>query len=690
MARPQEYDVTLDGVGLILTDEGLDVRRVQANPFAMKSSTGERTYADLDQWAVFQVDTLHRGMGQERYGDPEQFWYGVGVDTRYKGKVFLRPKQIQLTRPASKTGDVFYAKFGSKLFMSIDKEVYELVTTTWTLRETLTATCTGLCEFNGYLYAAQGSSNTLRKSANGTAWSDVGGTPSTHRIYVHGGYLYRSLNQVLYYSSDPDAGSPTWSSAINVDDSQYIVEGMITFDDSLIVFKNNAGYRIPGNPGEIDQAFKIGELDWAAAIDSNNGLHSGIWSDGFLYVTVGKGGLLRWTGKTVSPIGPDMVSAGPVAGRIWSIVPTLDFLYILVGEESTQAVWIAAWNGSGWHPFSHLGQEGRAIYYFDSGTGQGGELYITTYNSSTTSNDTFRHYIAGETGDPTKALDASYEWTDGAITQNYLYTSRFTAGMHAAQKEYKEVVLWAESLGTAGAGTQQIRIEYRIDTELSTDWVTLVTQTIEASASAQKSYTTAFPVSSFAEKTLTSVVGRTVTLATGTTADMSADDWVYFVDVNEYRMVESVINTSSFGIQCNLDGSPAAGSIIRPGLPWGRYIQFRLSFYTSVDTRTPILRALALKYLVNITDYDIWTINVLVADPKQRRNQASVREPVADQLTRLNEIRRKGRVPFVDEVGDSHTVKVSNYSLIPIRQDTASGQTKPHTEYHARLTLLEV
>lgn len=690
MSRSQEYDVTLDGVGLILTDEGLGVRKVQANPFAMKSSAGDRTYADLDEWAVFQIDTLHRGMGQERYGDPEQFWYAVGVDTRYKGKVFLRPKQIQLTRPASKTGDVFYAKFGSKILMSIDKEIYELVTTTWTLRETLTATCTGMCEFNGYVYAAQGSSNTLRKSADASSWSDVGGTPNAHRIYVHGGYLYRSLNQALYYSSDPEAGSPTWSSAINVDDSQYIVEGMITFDDALIVFKNNAAYRVPGNPGEIDAAFKIGELDWSSMIDSNNGLRSGIWSDGFLYVTVGKGGLVRWTGKTVSPVGPDMVSAGPVAGRIWSVVPTLDFLYILVGEESTQACWIAAWNGSGWHPFSHMGLEGRGAYYFDSSTGQGGELYVTAYNSSTTSNDTYRHYIAGESGDPTKGLDASYEWSDTAITTHYLYTSRFTAGMHDAQKEFKEIILWAENVGTAGAGTQQIKVEYRIDSESSSDWVALVTQAVEASDNAQKSYTTAFPVSSFAAKTLTSVTGRTVVLATGTTADMSADDWVYFVDVNEYRMVASVTNASTFVIQCDLDGSPAAGSTIRAGLPWGRYIQFRLSFYTSVDTRTPVLRALALKYLVNITDYDIWTINVHVANPVQYRNQPIVREPVADQLTRLNEIRKKGRVPFVDEVGDSHTVKVSNYSLIPVRQETASDPVEPHTEYHARLTLLEV
>lgn len=689
MARSLVYDVTLDGEGLILARDGIDVQRVQANPFAMKSSSGERNYGDLDEWAIFQVDTMHRGVGSELYGDPEEYWYGCGLDTRFKNKVFLGPQAQSLTMPASKTGDVHYGKFGSKLFMSVGTEVYELVTTTWTLRETLTATCTGLCEFNGYLYAAQGTANTIRKTADGTTWTDVGGTPAGFRLYVHGGYLYRSVNQVLYYSADPDAGAPTWSSAIYVGDSQYVVQSMLTFGDALIVFKNDGGWKIPGNPGEYDAAYEIGELKWRDSIDARSGVKCCVWSDGFLYVTWGKAGLLRWTGKTVSTIGLDIVTAGPVVGRIWDLMPTANFLYAQVGRTNAQACWIVAWNGSGWHTIAHQGTEGRGAYYFDSGTGKGGEIYTTTYHASDVEHKVYKFYLPGEIGDPTTENDSAYKWeTAGALT-NYLYTPKFTANMHSDQKEFRQLIVWAENIGTAGVGTQTIRFDYRIDSQSSGDWIQLVNQTIEADVNSQKSYIVDFPTSSFADKTITSVSVRTVTLATGSTADMSAGEWVYFVDTNEYRMIKSVTDATHFELQCPLDGSPSAGSTIRQGIPWGRYIQFRISMTNTVNTRTPVLRAFALKYLVNIKDYDIWQATVLIADPRQLRNGNNDHTPIATQLARINEIRKKGRVTFVDEVGDSHTVKVSNYSLQPIRQRTDKADV-PATEYWAKITLLEV
>lgn len=693
MTRSLVYDITLDGEGLILAGDGLNIQRVQANPYAVKSSTGYRSYADLDEWAVFQVDTMHRGMGSELYGDPEEYHYGCILDTRFKNKVFIGPHAQSTTVTAGKTGDVHFGKFGAKLFMSIDKEVYELVTGTWTLRETMTATVTSMCEFNGYFYVAQGTTYSIRKTATGAAssWSDVGGTPTAHRLYVHGGFLYRSVNQVLYYSADPEGDPPTWSSAIYVGDSQYVIQSMITFQNSLVVFKNDGARKIPGNPGEIDAAYEIGELKWRNAIDSRNGVKCCVWSDGFLYVTWGKGGLLRWTGYTISSMGPNTVTAGPVIGRIWDLMPTANFLYALVGQTDTQACWLVAWNGSGWHTIAHQGIEGRGAYYFDSGAGTGGEIYTTGYHSTDGDNKAYKYYLPGEIGDPTCATDTAYQWKNAGTLTAYLYTPRFTANLHAAQKEWKEITIWAENYGTAGAGIQTIRFDYQIDSQAGADWIQLFDQAIEASGQAQKSYTHEFPTSSFADKTIASVSVRTVTLASGSsTSDMAAGDWVYFVDVNEYRMVSSVIDSTRFWIQCPLDGSPAAGSTMRPGIPWGRYIRFRISMTNTVVTRTPVLRAWALKYLVNVADYDLWQATVLVANPRLLRNGYEDRTPIGTQLTRLNEIRKKGRVAFVDEGGNTHTVKVSNYSIQPVRQKTDERADMPSTEYWARLTLLEV
>lgn len=689
MARDLLYDIKIDDVGYILTDAGLNIQKRQANPYAMKSSTGERSYADLDEWAVFQVDTMHRGMGSDLYGDPEEYFWGINVDTRFKNKIMLGPLTHGLTTPAN-TGDVHYSRFGSKIFMSIDDDIYELVTTTWTLRESLTTACTALCEFNGYLYAAQGTGNTMRKSANGTAWTDVGDTPGAHRLYVHGGYLYRSLNQQLYYSADPDAGSPTWSSVINVGDSQYVVESMVTYSDALIVFKNDCGYKVPGNPGEIDQAYELGELKWRNSIDAYNGLQCCVWSDGYLYVTYGKGGILRWTGKTVSSMGPDL-GKGEIKGRIWSLMPTNNFLYALIGQDGVQTSNVIAWNGSGWHNIRNIGEEGRGAYYFDPGSTLGGHVYVTTYDSTAGQNDGYRVYQPSETADPTEGPgDSNYAFATGGVTSQYIYTPKFTANLHDSFKEFKDITLWVENWGLSGTGTQQVRIDYRIDSEASGDWVTLVTETIEASVSAKKSYKTEFPISTFATKRASvAAAGRTITLTSGTTTDMAAGDWCFFVGNFEYRMVSSVTDSTHFEIQCPFDTDIIANTWMRVGQPWGRYIQFRISLRSSVDTRTPILRAMALKYLVNIRDYDIWTANIHVSHPRTLRNGSIDKHtPISTQFARLDESRSKGRVAFVDEMGDTHVVRVTNYSTRPLTQRT--DKPLPEASYVVVATLLEV
>ena len=136
------WDVTLDGYGLMLADQGTGVQKKQAQPFAMKSSAGERSWADIDPWATWQVSSLHRGMGIKRWGDPEQFWWGKNVDTRFKDKIVLGPTVTSLSfSDTPGAGASVFGTFGNKIFMSVDKKIYELVTTTWTLRSTATSTC---------------------------------------------------------------------------------------------------------------------------------------------------------------------------------------------------------------------------------------------------------------------------------------------------------------------------------------------------------------------------------------------------------------------------------------------------------------------------------------------------------------------------------------------------------------------
>lgn len=692
MARNPEYDVTLDGVGYILTRDGLGVSRVQANPYAMKSSSGERTYADLDEWAVFQVSTCHRGMGIERYGDPEQFWYAHGTDTRFQDKVIC-PPLWQDVDSANMTGasgeDLIFGHLGQGasdglFFCASDDEVFQLSSGSWTSRDHIEdEDITAMVAFNDYLYVARGSTNSMRKSSDGSTWTDVGGTPGAIRLYVHGGYLYRSVGaNALYYSSDPEAATPTWSTAISVGDSQWYIKSMCTYQNSLIVFKRDGAWRIPGNPGDLDKAYRVPELDWRTAVYPNNGLYSCVWSDGFLYVTNGTSGLLRWTGRTVTPIGPDTLLANDVTGSIVGLVPTTNFLYTTLSNPVTTGSdsFLLAWNGSGWHCLTHRDEDAvKAIYFFE------GYLYWGSFSGS--SSGVRKIYTPVKTQDPTQ--DTSYTYQTG--TGNRLWLPKFTANLHHTYKEFRSLTFWLDNLGgTATSGAQTVAWSYSVDK--NTPGAFGATFTVKADG--QKTFTVDFTAPDFTDKLLASVDSdrQVVTLATGHgVADIDAGDWLYFADINEYRYVYTKTTgpPATLTLQCPLDDTPSANTYIRPGVPVGRYIIINLRLSTADSARTPVVYAVALKYLVNISDYDIWQLNVQVSDPLTLRNGATKRQPISNQLTRLNEIRKKGRVTFVDEVGDSHTVKVTNYSLQPTKQRT-DERMEPIASYTAKLTLLEV
>ena len=684
MNRNPEYDVTLDGVGLILTRDGLGVSRVQANPYAMKSSSGERTYADLDEWAVFQMSTCHRGMGQERYGDPEQFWYAHGVDTRFKDKIICAPAW-QDVDSADMTGasdeGMFFCHFGDKFFCASDDEVFELSSGNWASRDHVTdEDVTDMVVYNDYLYVARGA-NPIRKSADGTNWTDVVDKPQIEHLYVHGGFLYVSWGNLTSYSSDPEDAAPTWSTDISIGSTDYGVKSMCTYQNSLIVFKNDGAWRVPGNPGDLDQAYRVPELDWRSHIHTNNGAYSCVWSDGFLYVSCGDAGLLRWTGRTVTPIGPDTLLAGDVVGNLIGLVPTPNFLYTTLTNSGSPNSFLLVWNGSGWHSLCcKYYDTSKALYFFD------GEMYWGSYTPLATNHNSVRKiYTPVKNQDPTQDTSYTYE-TDG-----YLWFPKFTANLHHTYKEFRSLTFWLDNLGgTATSGNQVITWMYRVDrNDGNADAGTLTVK-----ADGQKTFTVNFTAPSFTEKLLASVDSdrQVVTLATGYgVSDISDGDWLYFADINEYRYVYSKTTgpPATITLQCPLDDTPAANSYIRPGVPVGRYIQVYLRFNTQDEARTPVIHAVALKYLVNISDYDIWQLNVQLADPVTLRNGNTKRQPIADQLTRMDEIRKKGRVAFVDEVGDTHVVKVTNYSLQPVRQRTDS-KMEAETSYTCKLTLLEV
>lgn len=88
------YDETLTTVGGMTYGfrlaRGTHGFSTTTNPFAAKSTQGDRSYSDYDALQAVAFSEFSGGYGQERMESPTRYWNGVGVDTR-GGKIVLGP-----------------------------------------------------------------------------------------------------------------------------------------------------------------------------------------------------------------------------------------------------------------------------------------------------------------------------------------------------------------------------------------------------------------------------------------------------------------------------------------------------------------------------------------------------------------------------------------------------------------------
>ncbi|MFA6046471.1 MAG: hypothetical protein WC718_15910, partial [Phycisphaerales bacterium] len=85
---------------------------VSVSPFAPKSTTGDRSYADYDAISAIAFTDFSGGIGQERMTDVTKYYEGTNLDTR-GGQLTLGPLVTATTRVTAQAGDVFYAIGGS-------------------------------------------------------------------------------------------------------------------------------------------------------------------------------------------------------------------------------------------------------------------------------------------------------------------------------------------------------------------------------------------------------------------------------------------------------------------------------------------------------------------------------------------------------------------------------------------------
>jgi len=71
-----------------------------SSPFAPKSVSGERAYADYDTFSALALADFSGGMGQEKQSDATMYYNAVNVDAR-SGSLILGPYVYQSTAPTN-------------------------------------------------------------------------------------------------------------------------------------------------------------------------------------------------------------------------------------------------------------------------------------------------------------------------------------------------------------------------------------------------------------------------------------------------------------------------------------------------------------------------------------------------------------------------------------------------------------
>jgi hypothetical protein len=172
--------------GLMLTDLK-EFAAQPYSPFAPATRQGDATQRDFNVTSVWEIaNGFEYGTGHVLEGQTEETAYNFAQGQDLSGTPTIGPclftaQKGKLLPPPAETVTSTIANF--KQFILFNGKLYALTSdaagkiyehngTTWTLRETLTSAGKQLYTNGVTLWATQGSSNPVRKTTNGTAWSD--------------------------------------------------------------------------------------------------------------------------------------------------------------------------------------------------------------------------------------------------------------------------------------------------------------------------------------------------------------------------------------------------------------------------------------------------------------------------------------------------------------------------------------
>jgi hypothetical protein len=354
--------------------------------------------------------------------------------------------------------------FNSVLYAASDAILSKLVGGVWTTVHTFGSTITDMIGVGSTLFIALSGAALYTMSTAEAFVVDPAATQATY-FALWNGYLWRSLNENVYWSTD----GATWSTVIAVGDVGESVVAMKGAGDYLYVATNNTLYYV----GFGDQVLTV--TPWPR-LGSTPQL---LTYQGALYVALGRS-LMRYEGGNVLPMGPDLGEGLPAlrGGAISAMEFSNYWMFVAIAASAPQgasSIW--AWNGQGWHHICMLPRTPEATIpsiisdlLYDRSTNT---LYMGTSNNYSMMSIYFPD-VANYSGELTPRF-SPYGW---------LETDWFFGGLYEIYKDFESVYISGDNLSSS----LYAQVYWKDDD--STDWELLGTCTSPRTELRWSNYTT--------------------------------------------------------------------------------------------------------------------------------------------------------------------------------------------------------
>ena len=413
---------------------------------------------DEELWLVLECEDIGTNEGPvwsvsldptHSYGEKFMYYYnGAWVDDTANFEM-----HFFLNMGAFPTGGCFFAEFLDCLYVAAGPSIYKWneASKIWEVKvdgSGYGGDVTGFVVFGGNIWAAWGTHNVVRYSADGTTWSNA--AYSAARLHVAQGFLWRQKpaaadqNKCNYSNNGVD-----WSADISIGESDTAITGFCLFNDVVVVSKEDGLWYIDRD--HLAHSY----FNYEDQKYSKNGENLKVWSNN-VYIPI-LSGLWRWTGSSVDTLGPDRRAGMPRNwdGYIRDIISCANWMFVAVDAGDTGWSQVLCYNGIGWLPFIKARTFGEPIRKIFITSAIGSELRLWVMEGK------HCYYCALP-----YTRENHFEWSSAKFeSDGTIVTSWWNGGLFNARKYFKNITLEIDGLIDDANDRTWVDVWYQVDGE---------------------------------------------------------------------------------------------------------------------------------------------------------------------------------------------------------------------------------